>query len=355
MARALARRDGSTAKTLVLSKDRRAAVRVPDRGGPAPRAVHRSIRPNNSARLRTEVGISSDPSSDDSPAGAEHDRHPHRGHRSWCPTVGGGHSVRGAGMGVRTCSSPCPYDAAEPGESVAVGLRVGRPRPARGCVTRRAPFAASDASGARGAAVGRPGAGVGRRDASTEPRHGDHAGGAGTAHWGAAEPACAGRGLHASDCAGAVADRAGSKGAQRAEDSAFDQDRAASPDRGRGPFVSCRRIPPGEDGTLFTTRFGAPYAHAYYGTRIFAAAVDRAGVPPSTTSHDLRHHYASVLLAQGESVVAVAERLGHHNAALVLSTYGHLMPDSEDRTRRAVDSAWAARAPSVPHAEGAGP
>jgi integrase len=114
-------------------------------------------------------------------------------------------------------------------------------------------------------------------------------------------------------------------------------------------------FPPGEDGTLFTTRFGAPYAHAYYGTRIFAAAVDRAGVPPSTTSHDLRHHYASVLLAQGESVVAVAERLGHHNAALVLSTYGHLMPDSEDRTRRAVDSAWAACAPSVPNAEGAGP
>jgi hypothetical protein len=31
-------------------------------------------------------------------------------------------------------------------------------------------------------------------------------------------------------------------------------------------------------------------------------------------------------------VVAVAERLGHENATLVLKTYGHLMPDSEDRT-----------------------
>jgi integrase len=47
-----------------------------------------------------------------------------------------------------------------------------------------------------------------------------------------------------------------------------------------------------------------------------------------------------VLLAAGESVVAVAERLGHENATLVLKTYGHLMPDSEDRTRRAVDEAW---------------
>ena len=42
--------------------------------------------------------------------------------------------------------------------------------------------------------------------------------------------------------------------------------------------------------------------------------------PESKTSHDLRHDYASVLLAQGESVVAVAERLGHHNASLVLSS-----------------------------------
>lgn len=78
----------------------------------------------------------------------------------------------------------------------------------------------------------------------------------------------------------------------------------------------------------------------------------KAGLPKSTTSHDLRHHYASVLLAQGESVVAVAERLGHHNASLVLSTYGHLMPDSEDRTRRAIDSAWSSCAPSAPHGEG---
>ncbi|MGK5440392.1 hypothetical protein ACSNN7_00955 [Micromonospora sp. URMC 105] len=43
---------------------------------------------------------------------------------------------------------------------------------------------------------------------------------------------------------------------------------------------------------------------------------------------------------QGESVIVVAERLGHENATLVLSTYGHLMPDSEARTRRAVDDAW---------------
>lgn len=72
--------------------------------------------------------------------------------------------------------------------------------------------------------------------------------------------------------------------------------------------------PPGDDGSLFTTRFGSPYRHDYYGTRIFSVAVAAAGLPSSTTSYDLRHHYASVLLAQGESVIAVAERLDHYNA-----------------------------------------
>ena len=98
--------------------------------------------------------------------------------------------------------------------------------------------------------------------------------------------------------------------------------------------------PAAEDKTMFTTRRGVPLGHVYYGHNLIRRAVDEAGLPKGTTSHDLRHHYASVLLAAGESVVAVAERLGHEDASLVLSTYGHLMPDSDDRTRSAVDAAW---------------
>ncbi|MEH0823363.1 MULTISPECIES: tyrosine-type recombinase/integrase [unclassified Micromonospora] len=111
------------------------------------------------------------------------------------------------------------------------------------------------------------------------------------------------------------------------------------------------QFPPTTDGTIFTTRFAGPYRHDYYGSLIFSSAVERAGLPKSTTSHDLRHHYASVLLMQGESVIVVADRLGHENATLVLSTYGHLMPDPEERTRRAVDDAWGC-APGVPQSAG---
>jgi integrase len=100
--------------------------------------------------------------------------------------------------------------------------------------------------------------------------------------------------------------------------------------------------PPAADGSLFHTQAGGRVTHHRYGTELFGSAVRKAGLPAGTTSHDLRHHFASVLLAAGESVVAVAERLGHEDAGLVLSTYGHLMPDSEERTRRAIDDAWSA-------------
>jgi integrase len=107
--------------------------------------------------------------------------------------------------------------------------------------------------------------------------------------------------------------------------------------------------PAAEDGTIFTTRKGVPLGHVYYGHNLIGRAVSEARLPKGTTSHDLRHHYASVRLAAGESVVAVAERLGHEDASLVLSTYGHLMPDSDDRTRSAIDTAWdTASAPCAP-------
>jgi integrase len=88
------------------------------------------------------------------------------------------------------------------------------------------------------------------------------------------------------------------------------------------------------------TANGNLWRQEHYGARVFTPAVRGAGLPAGTTSHDLRHDYASVLLEACESVVAVAERLGHEHASLVLKTYGHLMPDSEDRTRRAIDDAW---------------
>ena len=55
--------------------------------------------------------------------------------------------------------------------------------------------------------------------------------------------------------------------------------------------------------------------------------------------HALRHFYASVLIDAGESVKAVAEYLGHADPGFTLRVYAHLFPLSDERARRAVDSA----------------
>ena len=52
--------------------------------------------------------------------------------------------------------------------------------------------------------------------------------------------------------------------------------------------------------------------------------------------HSLRHFYASVLLDAGENIKALAEYLGHSDPGLTLRVYAHLMPSSQERTRKAI-------------------
>ncbi len=56
---------------------------------------------------------------------------------------------------------------------------------------------------------------------------------------------------------------------------------------------------------------------------------------PKLRMHDLRHFYASGLIAAGVDVVAVQRALGHAKASTTLNTYSHLWPTAEDRTRSA--------------------
>ncbi len=58
--------------------------------------------------------------------------------------------------------------------------------------------------------------------------------------------------------------------------------------------------------------------------------------------HDLRHFYASGLIAAGCDVVTVQRALGHAKATTTLNTYAHLWPTAEDRTRRAAESIMSA-------------
>ncbi len=71
---------------------------------------------------------------------------------------------------------------------------------------------------------------------------------------------------------------------------------------------------------------GGPFRHSNWFKRHFKPAVLRAGLPPGTRFHDLRHSYAAMLIAQGAHPRAIMERMGHSTITVTLDTYGHLLP-----------------------------
>lgn len=93
--------------------------------------------------------------------------------------------------------------------------------------------------------------------------------------------------------------------------------------------------PAGEEGLVFTDGKGQPLRRNRFG-ELWRRARAKVGVE-HVTMHDLRHFYASLLIRHGESVKTVQARLGHASASETLDTYSHLWPDSEDRTRSAVE------------------
>ena len=74
------------------------------------------------------------------------------------------------------------------------------------------------------------------------------------------------------------------------------------------------------------------------------------GLPADFRFHDLRHYFASLLIASGADVKVVQARLRHASAKTTLDTYGHLWPDSEERTAAAIDAVLAARTGKVAEA-----
>jgi integrase len=112
--------------------------------------------------------------------------------------------------------------------------------------------------------------------------------------------------------------------------------------------------PPVTARLLFTTPTGAAVNRNDFNARAWKPALAAAGIIPARERgeeftaarehgmHALRHYYASVLLDAGESIKALSEYLGHHDPGFPLRTYTHLMPASEERTRKAVDAALSA-------------
>ena len=103
---------------------------------------------------------------------------------------------------------------------------------------------------------------------------------------------------------------------------------------------------------LFTMEEGEPLNYRRWKTEWNCArkalqaaenkAADREGRKPvelpHMVTHDLRHFYASALIAGGASVKQVQLVLGHASAVITLRIYAHLWPGEEDRTRTVMDA-----------------
>ena len=96
---------------------------------------------------------------------------------------------------------------------------------------------------------------------------------------------------------------------------------------------------------------GRDAAHRTDGGQLAPWALERAirtargkvdGLPAGFRYHDLRHYFASLLIASGADVKIVQARLRHASAKTTLDTYGHLWPDRDESTRAAVDAVLSA-------------
>jgi hypothetical protein len=84
-----------------------------------------------------------------------------------------------------------------------------------------------------------------------------------------------------------------------------------------------------EDDLIFPNEKGTPLDGHNFVRRVFDPALRRAGLP-KIRFHDLRHSFASLLIAQGEHPKLISEQLGHASVQITLDRYGHLLPASYD-------------------------
>lgn len=94
---------------------------------------------------------------------------------------------------------------------------------------------------------------------------------------------------------------------------------------------------------MFTAADGGAIWRNDWNRYIWHPALRAVGVTPGRENgfHQLRHHYASQLLADGVDIRALAEYLGHSDPGFTLRVYCHLLPSGADRARRAIDRAFA--------------
>ena len=70
--------------------------------------------------------------------------------------------------------------------------------------------------------------------------------------------------------------------------------------------------------------------------REFLPALSRAGLA-RIRFHDLRHTYATLLIAQGANAKFIQSQLGHTSIEMTMDQYGHLLPETHSHVGERLD------------------
>jgi len=95
--------------------------------------------------------------------------------------------------------------------------------------------------------------------------------------------------------------------------------------------------------TIVTNVWGRPASPKTVNEAFTAACKGVEGLPEGFRIQDLRHYFASMLIAAGLDVKTVQARLRHASAKTTLDVYGHLWPDRDETSRAAVAAAFEGR------------
>jgi len=86
----------------------------------------------------------------------------------------------------------------------------------------------------------------------------------------------------------------------------------------------------GELDLVFPNSASNPENHANLLNRVFYPALRRAGLHQSRF-HDLRHTYASLLIANNEHPKYIQAQMGHSSIKITMGVYGHLMQTANNK------------------------
>jgi integrase len=92
-------------------------------------------------------------------------------------------------------------------------------------------------------------------------------------------------------------------------------------------------------GLVFANESGGIINPSNLRNRSFARLLHRAGLPPTTRFHDLRHTCATLLLSRNVNPKIVSEMLGHSSISITLDIYSHVLPNMQESAVRALDDA----------------